>query len=91
LVNSLRNDLELDGYITFYTTEEACSPPADMPKRSWRESRARCIGGQLQNIVRAEKSCKDPVRYGIASFRWFEAPSFLFGDPEEDPDNGHAD
>lgn len=91
LINSLGNDLEVDGYVTFYTTDEARSPAAGVPNRSWREYRARFIAGQLQSIVRVEESSKDPVRYGLASFRWFDAPSFLFGDPEEEVDSGLAD
>lgn len=87
LINSLGNDLEPDGYIAFYTTERACSLETDTPERRWREYRARFVAGQLQSIVRVEERSDDPVRYGLASFRWFDAPSFMFRDPETEPDN----
>jgi hypothetical protein len=46
----------------------------------WREYRARFLSGQLSVIVRVDKDCDDQVRYGLASFRWFDAPSFLLLD-----------
>jgi hypothetical protein len=93
LINSLGNDLEPDGYISFYTTDRACDPETDTPELRWREYRARFIAGQLQSIVRVLERDGDPVRYGLASFRWFQAPSFMFGEPEMESDEtgGHAD
>ena len=31
------------------------------------------------------------VRYGLASFRWFQSRSFLFGDPDEVSDSSKDD
>jgi hypothetical protein len=41
--------------------------------------------GQLLSVVcvRDEKQA-GCTRYGLASFRWFAAPSFLFGDASEE-------
>jgi hypothetical protein len=75
LIDSLGNDLEPDGYIVFYTTDR---------DSTWREYRARFLSGQLHEIVRVSKDTEDQVRYGLASYRWFHAPSFLFGDDPED-------
>ena len=47
-----------------------------------REYRARFLSGQLQDIVRVSEGSVDHVRYGLASFRWFEPRSFMFGDPD---------
>jgi len=86
LIDSAGNDLEPDGYITFYTVDRDDDDPklpGSVP--GWREYRARFESGQLQNIVRV--GCEDNgVRYGLASFRWFEPRSFLFGDSEDEPD-----
>jgi len=76
LIDSLGNDLEPDGYISFYAHD------ADS---TWREYRARFLSGQLSEIVRVSKDTEDQVRYGVASYRWFNSPSFLFGDDPEDP------
>jgi hypothetical protein len=75
LIDALGNDLEPDGYIVFYTSD------ADS---TWREYRARFLSGQLSVIVRVEKDFNDPVRYGLASFRWFDTPSLLHFDDSED-------
>ena len=93
LVNSLGNDLEPDGYISFYTTDRACDSGPDTPEQRWREYRARFIAGQLQSIVWVHQRDDDPVRYGLASFRWFQAPSFMFGEPEMESEDteSHAD
>jgi hypothetical protein len=89
----LGNDLEPDGYISFYTTDRACDPGTDTPELRRREYRARFIGGRLQGIVPVALRNDDPVRYGLASFRWFDAPSFMFGEPgmESDDTGNHAD
>jgi hypothetical protein len=75
LIDALGNDLEPDGYITFYTTDR---------NSTWREYRARFLSGQLHEIVRVSEAPDDPVRYGLASYRWFSAPSFMFGDDSDD-------
>jgi len=84
LIDSAGNDLEPDGYITFYTLDredggsEACGGIPGL-----REYRARFSSGQLQNIVRVNEDSVDRVRYGLASFRWFETRSFLFDDSDD--------
>ena len=76
LIDALGNDLEPDGYITFYTSD---------PDSTWREYRALFLSGQLSEIVRVSKDSDDQIRYGLASYRWFNTPSFLFCDDREDP------
>jgi hypothetical protein len=56
-----------------------------------REYRARFSSGQLQNIVRVNEDSADRIRYGLASFRWFHSPSFLFDDSDEESDASKAD
>lgn len=63
-----------DGYITFCTSD---------PDSTWREYRARFLAGQLSEIVRVNEDAEDQVRYGLASYRWFSAPSFIFDDDAE--------
>ena len=75
MIDALGNDLEPDGYIVFYTEDQ---------DSIWREYRARFVSGQLHEIARVSKEDRDPVRYGLASYRWFNAPSFLFDDDPED-------
>jgi hypothetical protein len=75
LIDALGNDLEPDGYITFYASD---------PDSTWREYRARFLSGQLSEIVRVSKDADDQVRYSLASYRWFKTPSFLFCDDSED-------
>lgn len=75
LIDPLGNDLEPDGYITFYTSGS---------DSTWREYRARFLSGQLSVIVRVSKDSDDQVRYGLASYRWFDTPSLLFFDKPED-------
>jgi hypothetical protein len=74
------NALEPDGYITFYTVDRG-NDEAPGGTSELREYRARFSSGKLQNIVRADAdgAC---VRYGLASFRWFEPRSFLFDVPQ---------
>jgi hypothetical protein len=92
LIDSAGNDLEPDGYITFYTGD-----PEDGDNETrggipgLREYRARFSSGQLQNIVRVTEDGVDRIRYGLASFRRFETRSFLFGDSDEDPDTSKTD
>lgn len=79
LVDSLGNDLEVEGYVTFYA-----SGPGEVGSREWHEYRARFLAGQLQSIVRVSDSDNaERVHYGLASFRYFATPSFMFGDPNE--------
>jgi hypothetical protein len=91
LIDSANNDLEPDGYITFYTVD----PEGDneSPKRipGLREYRARFLSGQLENIVRVSEDNADRVRYGLASYRWFHTPSFLFDDSDDESDATKAD
>jgi hypothetical protein len=66
----------------------AHGPTADRLPTGLREYRARLLSGQLQDIVRFSEDGANHVRYGLASFRWFEPRSFMFGDPDE---TSHAD
>jgi hypothetical protein len=92
LIDSAGNDLEPDGYITFYTLDRENGDNEAQGKTSrLREYRARFLSGQLQNIVRVDEDGADRVRYGLASFRWFEPRSFLFGDPDEASDTSKDD
>jgi hypothetical protein len=87
LIDSAGNDLEPDGYLTFYTIDRASDDSAAARRSAERrEYRARFSPGQLQEIVRVNTERADSVRYGLASFRWFEPRSFLFGDPNEPSD-----
>jgi hypothetical protein len=94
LIDSAGNDLEPEGYITFYTTnqEQGDSETVDRIP-DLREYRARFSSGQLRNIVRVEEDDADRAHYhyGLASFRWFAKHSFLFGDSDEDPDASKCD
>jgi len=92
LIDSAGNDLEPDGYITFYTVDRENDDSAAPGRTSeLREYRARFSSGQLQNIVRVDGDRAETVRYGLASFRWFEPRSFLFGDPDEPSDTSKGD
>lgn len=74
LLDSADNDLEPEGYVTFYTHDH---------QQRWREYRAHFQRGELVEIEIAG----DPGErrfFGLASFRWFDAPSFLFGDPDDE-------
>jgi hypothetical protein len=85
LMDSDGNDIEPDGYITFYTTERADREGTAHERISaLREYRARFAFGQLQGIVRVDSKGEDNLRYGLASFRWFETRSFMFGDADDD-------
>ena len=85
LIDSAGNDLEPEGYISFYTVDredgdrETCR---EIP--GLREYRARFLSGQLLNIVRVTDEDADRIRYGLASFRWFETRSFLFDESEKE-------
>jgi len=76
LIDSDGNDIEPDGYISFYTTEER--------RLTLREYRAHFSAGQLQDIVRVDADAQDNRRYGLASYRWFETHSYMFGPPDDD-------
>jgi hypothetical protein len=92
LIDSAGNDLEPDGYVTFYTVDrddDDSQAPGGAPEL--REYRARFLSGQLQNIVRVNEDTGDSVRYGLASCRWFHTPSFLFDDSDEESDASKAD
>jgi hypothetical protein len=92
LIDSAGNDLEPDGYITFYTVDRDdgdIEAPGRIP--GWREYRARFLSGQLESIVRVYEDSADRVRYGLASYRWFHTPSFLFDDSDEESDASKAD
>jgi hypothetical protein len=92
LIDSAGNDLEPDGYITFYTADRE-NEDREVPGRTskLRRYRARFLSGQLQHIVRVDEDSVDSVRYGLASFRWFEPRSFLLGDPDEASDASDGD
>ena len=84
LIDSAGNDLEPDGYITFYTVDrEDGDSETHGSIQSLREYRARFLSGQLQDLVRVSEHGADHVRYGLASFRRFEPRSFMFGDLDE--------
>ena len=92
LIDSAGNDLEPDGYITFYTVDRDDRDSEALGRiPGLREYRARFLSGQLQNIVRVNEDSADRVRYGLASFRWFHTPSFLFDDSDEESDASKAD
>ncbi|HVT43631.1 MAG TPA: hypothetical protein VMT00_04505 [Thermoanaerobaculia bacterium] len=92
LLDSRGNDCEPDGYISFYTRDEDVDSAAPEYSR-WREYRARFSEGQLRQIVRVISDDTSNVYYGLASFRWFDARSFLFGDPdaERSENSGETD
>ena len=75
LIDLNGNDLEPDGYIVFYTSD---------PDSTWREYRARFLSGQLSEVVRVNREADDRVRFGLASYRWFSASSFLLDDDAEE-------
>src|ERR1700730_2313706 len=52
LIDSANNDLEPDGYITFYTVDRDGDNESPGRIPGLREYRARFLSGQLQNIVR---------------------------------------
>jgi hypothetical protein len=92
LIDSANNDLEPDGYITFHTVDrhdDDTEAPGRFP--GLREYRARFLAGQLESIVRVKDDTEDRVRYGLASFRWFYTPSFLFDDSDDESDASKAD
>lgn len=80
LLDAANNDLEPEGYLNFYTTD---SPQGDAAYSDalWREYRAHFAVGRLQSIVRVAKNEPEARYHGLASFRWFNTPSFMFGDP----------
>jgi hypothetical protein len=63
LIDSANNDLEPDGYLTFYTVDRdgENKSPGKIP--GLREYRARFLSGQLQNIVRVNEDNADRIRY----------------------------
>ncbi len=77
LIDSRGNDLEPEGYVIFYTLDEPASGD-----RQWREYRARFVAGRLKRIVRVADDAPGDRYYGLASFRWHDSPSFMFGDPD---------
>jgi hypothetical protein len=78
LIDLLKNDLEPDGYVTFYTTAATSEGKASLKDR-WREYRAHFSKGQLLKITRVGADKTPGTHYGLASFRWFDTPSFAFG------------
>jgi hypothetical protein len=81
-VDSDGNDLEPSGYITFYGYPKDRTPGDNSFELV--EYRARFVDGNLASIVRARSEERCEVRYGLASFRWFQSRSFLFGDCTDD-------
>lgn len=75
LLDSAGNDLEPEGYVTFYSYDQ----------ERWREYRAHFQRGGLVEIEIAGDP-GDRRFFGLASFRWFDAPSYLFGDPNDEKD-----
>ena len=87
LMDSVGNDLEPEGYLTFYT--DSHNPDADNGARHWREYRARFRDGQLQYIERVTPDQPERRYHGLASFRWFDSPGYMFGDPDEAAHGNH--
>lgn len=83
LLDAADNDLEPEGYLNFYTTDPPQDVSADRDAR-WREYRAHFVAGELESIVGVAKDEPETRYYGLASFRWFNPPSFMFGDPFAD-------
>ena len=77
LIDSRDNDLEPEGYVIFYTLDEATSGD-----RQLREYRAQFVAGRLRQILRVADSDPGNRYYGLASFRWHNSPSSMFGDPD---------
>jgi hypothetical protein len=87
LIDSVGHDLEPEEYLTFHTSDpDDSSGVAPGGPPMWREYRARFSAGPLQNIVRVDADCAQSIRYGLASFRWFNSPSFLFDDGDDAPE-----
>jgi hypothetical protein len=92
LNDPLKNDLEPDGYVTFYTTANTSESKASLKDRL-REYRAHFSKGQLWKITRVGPDEAPGTHYGLASFRWFDTPSFAFGSPNsaEEMDKAASD
>lgn len=92
LVDSAGNDLEPEGYLNFYTVDPLPEGDPEAETRSrWREYRARFVSAQLETIVTVNKEDPKTRHYGLASFRWFNSPSFMSGDPGEPEPSGDGD
>jgi hypothetical protein len=89
LIDPLKNDLEPDGSITFYTAKIPSDNKASLKNR-WREYRAHFSKGQLVKITRVGADEDPGIRYGLASYRWFDTPSFNFSNLNnaEEQDDG---
>jgi hypothetical protein len=81
-VDSDCNDLEPSGYITFYGYPKDRTPGDNSFELV--EYRARFVDGNLESIVRARPEGRCEARHGLASFRWIQSRSFLFGDCTDD-------
>lgn len=76
------NDLEPSGYITFYADPKDRAPGDKA--FALVVYRAKFSDGNLDSILRVRPAERCEVHYGLASFRWYQSRSFLFGDAEED-------
>ena len=74
-VDSDGNDLEASGYITFYAYPKDRASGDSLIELV--EYRAKFLDGNLDSIVRVRSAEPCEVRYGLASFRWFQPRSFL--------------
>ena len=81
-VDSDGNDLEPSGYITFYGYPKDCTPGDNSFELV--EYRAKFADGNLESIVRTRSEGRCEARHGLASFRWIQSRSFLFGDCTDD-------
>ena len=85
-IDSDGNDLEPSGYITFYAYPK--DRAAGDKVSEIVEYRAKFSDGNLDSIVRTRSAERCEVHYGLASFRWFQSRSFLFGDATDDDTPG---
>ena len=77
LIDAAGIDLEPDGYITFYTSEQATTTGTASLQRVWYDYRARFVNGNLESIVRVSDDPSDRIYYGLASIRFVQSPGSL--------------
>lgn len=85
-IDSDGNDLEPTGYITFYAFPKDRASGDDSFELI--EYRAKFLEGNLHGIVRVRSGKRCEFHYGLASFRWFQSRSFMFGDGKDEDTSG---